>query len=49
MLIKRILYTDWDKAQEDMKKANDMGFDAYMVYDPNNKGWNVTFRTLRSI
>ena len=38
MLIKRILYTDWDKAQADMKQANEMGFDSYMIYSPNEKG-----------
>lgn len=48
MLIKRLFYTDWEKAQEDMHKANEMGFDSYMVYDPNHKGWNVTFRTLHA-
>lgn len=49
MLIKRILYLDWDRAQEDMRRANTMGFDSYMVHDPNQHGWSVTFRTLRTI
>lgn len=48
MLIKRVLYTDWDKAQTDMKQANEMGFDSYMVHDPNQKGWAVTFKTLEA-
>jgi hypothetical protein len=46
MLIKRIFYKDWNRAQEDMHKASDMGFDAWMYYNPNEKGWYVTYKTL---
>lgn len=49
MLNKRVMYYDWDKAQADMKKANKEGFDTYMIYDPNEKGWAVTFRTLEAV
>ena len=48
MLTKRVLYFDWDKAQDDMKRANAEGFDSYMVYSPNEKGWAVTFKTLEA-
>lgn len=45
MLIKRVLYKDWDKAQEDMREAIKTGFSAGYEYDPNEKGWVVTFKT----
>ena len=48
MLVRTIKYTDWDKAQEDMKKAGDIGFDSYMIYNVNEKVWNVTYKTLEA-